>query len=116
VSCARCADGPIRLERPASLLAHRANQAGARGAAGQANYGFGNLACSQLCRFRRNAGLPGLAVGWGPVGNVGFVVDNSDSLVRRRRMRLLPFALLDARMHTRLAWARQLRFAAGAQT
>ena len=49
---------------------------------GQANYGFGNLACSQLCRFRRNAGLPGLAVGWGPVGNVGFVVDNSDSLVR----------------------------------
>ena len=50
--------------------------------AGQANYGFGNLACSQLCRFRRQQGLPGLSVGWGPVGNVGFVVDNSDSLVR----------------------------------
>ena len=49
--------------------------------AGQANYGFGNLASSQLCRFRRQQGLPGLSVGWGPVGNVGFVVDNSDSLV-----------------------------------
>ena len=55
---------------------------GVHARAGQANYAFGNLACSQLCRFRRQQGLPGLAVGWGPVGNVGFVVDNSDSLVR----------------------------------
>ena len=103
VSSARRAGRPSPApasRKPVEALAY---QAGARGAAGQANYGFGNLACSQLCRFRRNAGLPGLAVGWGPVGNVGFVVDNSDSLVRRPRMRLLLCALLDACVHT-LDW------------
>ena len=41
--------------------------------AGQANYGWGNSVCEMLCESRRRAGLPGLAVAWGPVGGVGYV-------------------------------------------
>ena len=49
--------------------------------AGQGNYGYGNMAASELCRARRALGLPAIAFGAGPISGVGYVADNLD-LVR----------------------------------
>ena len=49
--------------------------------AGQGNYGYGNMAASELCRARRALGLPAIAFGAGPISGVGYVADNPD-LVR----------------------------------
>ena len=48
-----------------------------KGNAGQANYSFGNSLCERLCEQRRKEGLHGLAIQYGPVGDVG-VFENSD--------------------------------------
>ena len=45
-------------------------------AAGQTSYGFANMCGSELCRARRAAGLPALAVGWGPIANVGVMAES----------------------------------------
>ncbi|XP_008574493.1 PREDICTED: fatty acid synthase [Galeopterus variegatus] len=46
-----------------------------RGNAGQTNYGFANSAMERICEKRRHDGLPGLAVQWGAIGDVGIVLD-----------------------------------------
>ncbi|CAK0731645.1 hypothetical protein CVIRNUC_000023 [Coccomyxa viridis] len=46
-----------------------------QGNAGQTSYGFANMYGSELCRARRVAGLPALAIGWGPIGNVGVMAE-----------------------------------------
>lgn len=46
-----------------------------RGNAGQANYGFANSVMERICEQRREEGLPGLAVQWGAIGDVGVVLD-----------------------------------------
>ncbi|XP_037348616.1 fatty acid synthase [Talpa occidentalis] len=46
-----------------------------RGNAGQTNYGFANSAMERVCEKRRHDGLPGLAVQWGAVGDVGIVLE-----------------------------------------
>ncbi|XP_008826418.1 fatty acid synthase [Nannospalax galili] len=46
-----------------------------RGNAGQANYGFANSAMERICEQRRHDGLPGLAVQWGAIGDVGIVLE-----------------------------------------
>lgn len=38
---------------------------------GQSNYGFANSFMERLCEQRRKDGLPGLAIQWGPVADVG---------------------------------------------
>lgn len=47
-----------------------------RGNAGQANYGFANSSMERVCELRRAAGLPGLAIQWGAIGDVGVVSEN----------------------------------------
>ncbi|EIE22203.1 ketoacyl-synt-domain-containing protein [Coccomyxa subellipsoidea C-169] len=42
---------------------------------GQGNYGYANSACDMLCMSRRAAGLPALALAWGPVDHVGYVAE-----------------------------------------
>lgn len=54
---------------------------------GQGNYGYGNMAASELCRARRALGLPAVAFGAGPISGVGYVADNAD-LVRASARRL----------------------------
>ncbi|XP_077358210.1 fatty acid synthase isoform X2 [Festucalex cinctus] len=44
-----------------------------RGNAGQSNYGYANSAMERVCEKRRHDGLPGLAVQWGAIGDVGVV-------------------------------------------
>lgn len=46
-----------------------------RGNAGQSNYGFANSAMERVCEQRRHDGLPGLAVQWGAIGDVGVVLE-----------------------------------------
>lgn len=47
------------------------------GNAGQANYAAGNLALEALVRSRLQAGLAGVAVGWGAIGETGYVTRNN---------------------------------------
>ncbi|XP_036924219.1 fatty acid synthase [Sturnira hondurensis] len=56
-----------------------------RGNAGQSNYGFANSTMERICEQRRHDGLPGLAVQWGSIGDVGVVMEammgSNDSVV-----------------------------------
>ncbi|XP_037571297.2 LOW QUALITY PROTEIN: fatty acid synthase-like [Dermacentor silvarum] len=46
-----------------------------RGNAGQTNYGYANSVMERVCERRVADGLPGLAIQWGVVGDVGVVHD-----------------------------------------
>lgn len=47
-----------------------------RGNAGQTNYGFANSVMERICERRVYDGLPGLAVQWGAIGDVGFILES----------------------------------------
>uniref|UniRef100_A0AAV2LIZ5 Fatty acid synthase n=1 Tax=Knipowitschia caucasica TaxID=637954 RepID=A0AAV2LIZ5_KNICA len=46
-----------------------------RGNAGQSNYGYANSSMERVCEKRQRDGLPGLAVQWGAIGDVGVVLE-----------------------------------------
>ncbi|OCT62677.1 fatty acid synthase [Xenopus laevis] len=50
-----------------------------RGNAGQSNYGFANSTMERICEKRRQDNLPGLAVQWGAIGDVGVVLETMGS-------------------------------------
>ncbi|XP_044275877.1 fatty acid synthase [Varanus komodoensis] len=50
-----------------------------RGNAGQSNYGFANSTMERICEQRQHDGLPGLAVQWGAIGDVGVVLETMGS-------------------------------------
>ncbi|XP_075072878.1 fatty acid synthase [Mixophyes fleayi] len=50
-----------------------------RGNAGQSNYGFANSTMERICEKRRQDHLPGLAVQWGAIGDVGVVLETMGS-------------------------------------
>ncbi|GFR04445.1 fatty acid synthase, partial [Trichonephila clavata] len=50
-----------------------------RGNAGQANYGYANSVMERICENRAHEGLPGLAIQWGPIGDVGVLQDTVGS-------------------------------------
>lgn len=55
-----------------------------RGNAGQTNYGFANSTMERVCEKRRHDGLPGLAVQWGAIGDVGIILEmmgSNDTIV-----------------------------------
>uniref|UniRef100_A0A8C3V264 Fatty acid synthase n=1 Tax=Catharus ustulatus TaxID=91951 RepID=A0A8C3V264_CATUS len=45
-----------------------------RGNAGQSNYGFANSTMERICEQRHHDGLPGLAIQWGAIGDVGILM------------------------------------------
>lgn len=57
-----------------------------RGTVGQTNYGMSNSVMERICEQRVSDGLPGLAIQWGALGNVGLVAnmqeDYNDIVVR----------------------------------
>ena len=59
-----------------------------RGITGQTNYGFANSILERICDQRRADGLPGLAIQWGFVGDVGVAADNSDEKANRSSVSL----------------------------
>lgn len=50
-----------------------------RGNAGQSNYGFANSVMERICESRRKDGLPGMAIQWGAIGDVGVVLESLGS-------------------------------------
>ncbi|CAG9862121.1 unnamed protein product [Phyllotreta striolata] len=46
-----------------------------RGNAGQANYGLANSAMERLAEARQAIGLPGIAIQWGAIGDVGLILE-----------------------------------------
>ncbi|XP_071547019.1 fatty acid synthase-like [Panulirus ornatus] len=46
-----------------------------KGNAGQTNYGWANSVCERVVEARVKAGLPGVAIQWGGVGDVGVLAD-----------------------------------------
>lgn len=46
-----------------------------RGNAGQTNYGLANSAMERICEARQAAGLPGVAIQWGAIGDVGLILE-----------------------------------------
>ena len=51
-----------------------------KGNTGQTNYAFGNSLCERICEQRRRDGLHGLAIQYGPVGDVGVFEGTSEVL------------------------------------
>ncbi|CAH1394198.1 unnamed protein product, partial [Nezara viridula] len=49
-----------------------------RGNGGQTNYGMANSIMERICEKRVSQGLPGLAIQWGAVGDVGLVAEMMD--------------------------------------
>jgi fatty acid synthase len=49
-----------------------------KGFPGQTNYGFSNSFCERICEMRRRDGLHGLAIQWGPIGDVGLLADDEN--------------------------------------
>uniref|UniRef100_T1H8C9 Fatty acid synthase n=1 Tax=Rhodnius prolixus TaxID=13249 RepID=T1H8C9_RHOPR len=47
-----------------------------RGNAGQTNYGMANSAMERICEARQSEGLPGMAIQWGAIGDVGLVIES----------------------------------------
>lgn len=52
-----------------------------RGNAGQSNYGYANSVMERICEERAKEGLPGLAIQWGAIGDVGVIQDTVGSEV-----------------------------------
>ena len=50
-----------------------------RGNAGQTNYGMANSVMERVCEKRMKEGLPGLAIQWGAIGDVGLVADMQEN-------------------------------------
>ncbi|XP_059143968.1 fatty acid synthase-like [Physella acuta] len=55
------------------------SQSCSRGTAGQTNYGYANSAMERICERRRSDGFHGLAIQWGWIGDVGYVVKSMTS-------------------------------------
>jgi fatty acid synthase len=47
-----------------------------KGNAGQTNYGYANSVIERICEMRRRDGFHGLAIQWGPIGDVGLLADD----------------------------------------
>lgn len=47
-----------------------------RGNAGQTNYGWSNSTMERIIEARREDGLPGIAIQWGAIGDVGVILEN----------------------------------------
>lgn len=44
---------------------------------GQTNYGMANSVMERICEKRKSENLPGTAIQWGPMADVGAIVENN---------------------------------------
>jgi len=76
-------DSTVHLDKATRELCHEleyfvvfSSVSCGRGNAGQSNYGLANSAMERICELRQKDGLPGLAIQWGAIGDVGVVQDH----------------------------------------
>jgi len=65
-----------------------------RGNAGQANNGMNNSIMERICEARVRDGLPGLAVQWGAVGDVGVAAEKEEEQSNLQIGQLFIFSVL----------------------
>ena len=70
-----------KLDYPLDYFVVFSSVTSGKGNAGQTNYAFGNSLCERICEQRRMDGLHGLAIQYGPVGDVGVFESTSQMLV-----------------------------------
>jgi fatty acid synthase len=70
-----------------------------RGNAGQTNYAMSNSIMERICEARVKDGLPGLAVQWGAVGDVGLLAEKDEEQPDIQRGQLCRFSLLRRELH-----------------
>jgi phthiocerol/phenolphthiocerol synthesis type-I polyketide synthase C len=61
----------VTLDQPLDFFVLYSSLSTFIGAPGQANYVAGNFFLEALAQYRRGRGLPALAIGWGPIADVG---------------------------------------------
>ena len=66
------------------------------GHAGQANYSAANSLLDALAHYRRAIGLPGLAMNWGHLGEVGYLAEREQLGQRLERQGVLSFTVKQA--------------------
>jgi acyl transferase domain-containing protein/D-arabinose 1-dehydrogenase-like Zn-dependent alcohol dehydrogenase len=66
------------------------------GTGGQANYASANTVLDSLAAYRRANGLPGLAISWGYLGQVGFVARHDEIAKRFEAMGIKSFSPQEA--------------------
>lgn len=66
------------------------------GHAGQANYSAANALLDSLAHYRRSLGLPGLAINWGHLGEVGYLAEREQLGQRLERQGVLSFTVQQA--------------------
>ena len=88
-----------------------------KGNTGQTNYSFGNSLCERICEQRRRDGLHGLAIQYGPVGDVG-VFEGTNQLLEMSTLQKQRIhsccevldKLLTAKQPVITSWVRRLFF------
>lgn len=66
------------------------------GHAGQANYAAANAFLDSLAHYRRSLGMPGIAINWGHVGEVGYLARRGELSQRLERQGVMTFSADEA--------------------
>ncbi|NKE16315.1 type I polyketide synthase [Neoroseomonas oryzicola] len=111
----------LTREDPLHLFLLFSSATTAFGSPGQANYVAANAALEAIARQRQDAGLPALAVGWGPIADAGVLARDAataETLERRTGVAPLPaqeaLAALPAILAARIPVAHVARIGWGA--
>ncbi len=84
------------LDRNLDLFVVFSSLSSVFGHAGQANYSAANALLDSLAHYRRSLGLPGLAINWGHLGEVGYLAEREQLGQRLERQGVLSFTVQQA--------------------
>ena len=83
--CGPKVDATINLDKLSRQLPYQLDYfvtfssiASGRGNTGQSNYAYANSVMERICEERRRDGLHGLSIQWGPIGDVGVLINTFD--------------------------------------
>lgn len=100
----------LTLDQPLDFFLCHSSFSNLVGNRDQANYAAANMVLDTLMDYRRSLGLPGLAIGWGMIGETGAVVRDSKQIDVFLRQGVYPlplekaWAAITAAMHAQLSY------------